>query len=211
MAQLYRITLNPWHQQVQRDLAQPYEMHRTLSTALHRAGMTDRMLYRVEAEGQAAFVLLQTATAADGLMGTLPDGYAKRVDGPKGLESALDALENGRTYRFRLLANPTAKLKRDDGSPVRVPLVRPESTESTKGYMDWLQRKGRLHGFEPQQVTDSPVKLDSTIKGRKVPLMAVRFDGLLTVADAERLREAVRKGIGSGKAFGFGLLSLGPA
>ena len=39
-------------------------------------------------------------------------------------------------------------------------------------------------------------------------LAAVQFDGLLEVAEPDRLRAAVRQGIGSGKGFGFGLLSL---
>ena len=42
----------------------------------------------------------------------------------------------------------------------------------------------------------------------KLKLFAVRFDGTLQVADPGRLREAVRRGIGSGKGLGFGLLSL---
>jgi CRISPR system Cascade subunit CasE len=40
---------------------------------------------------------------------------------------------------------------------------------------------------------------------------AVRFDGLLVVTDPERLRHALRAGIGSAKGFGFGLLSLARA
>jgi len=37
----------------------------------------------------------------------------------------------------------------------------------------------------------------------------VQYDGLLEVLDPARLNEAVANGIGSGKGFGFGLLSLG--
>ena len=42
-------------------------------------------------------------------------------------------------------------------------------------------------------------------------MASVQFDGLLRVTDPDRLRETVRKGIGSGKGLGFGLLSLAPA
>lgn len=41
-------------------------------------------------------------------------------------------------------------------------------------------------------------------------LTAVQFDGVLVVTDPDKLREAVRNGIGPQKAFGFGLLSLAP-
>jgi len=42
----------------------------------------------------------------------------------------------------------------------------------------------------------------------KLKLLAVQFDGLLQVTDPKRLSETVRQGVGSGKAMGFGLLSL---
>jgi CRISPR system Cascade subunit CasE len=37
---------------------------------------------------------------------------------------------------------------------------------------------------------------------------AAAFDGMLKCVDAERLRSAVINGVGRGKAFGMGLLSL---
>jgi len=56
----------------------------------------------------------------------------------------------------------------------------------------------------------------STIVSRKNPAkdgarqfhLAVQFDGRLRVTDPGALKEAVRSGIGSAKAYGFGLLSL---
>jgi CRISPR system Cascade subunit CasE len=39
----------------------------------------------------------------------------------------------------------------------------------------------------------------------------VVFEGRLRVTDAEAFRRALAAGIGSGKAFGFGLLSVAPA
>ena len=40
--------------------------------------------------------------------------------------------------------------------------------------------------------------------------LAVRFDGLLRVTDAGDFRETLICGIGPGKAYGFGLLSIAP-
>jgi len=39
----------------------------------------------------------------------------------------------------------------------------------------------------------------------------VLFDGRLVVTDADRFRETLTAGIGSGKAYGFGLLSIARA
>lgn len=40
---------------------------------------------------------------------------------------------------------------------------------------------------------------------------AVLFEGVLRVTDAAAFRAALERGIGSGKAYGFGLLSVAPA
>ena len=44
----------------------------------------------------------------------------------------------------------------------------------------------------------------------KMTHLAVRFDGFLRVTDAGAFRETLTRGIGSGKAYGFGLLSVAP-
>jgi len=40
---------------------------------------------------------------------------------------------------------------------------------------------------------------------------SVLFEGRLTIDDVEKFRETLAIGIGSGKAYGFGLLSIAPA
>jgi CRISPR system Cascade subunit CasE len=55
---------------------------------------------------------------------------------------------------------------------------------------------------------------DGTSAGKLQPtasFSAARFDGLLQVNDAKRFLETLTAGIGSGKAFGFGLLSVAKA
>ena len=44
----------------------------------------------------------------------------------------------------------------------------------------------------------------------RITVAGALFDGRLVVKDADRIRDAMAQGIGPGKAFGFGLLSLGP-
>jgi CRISPR system Cascade subunit CasE len=41
-----------------------------------------------------------------------------------------------------------------------------------------------------------------------MPFNAAMFEGMLACTDADKLRSAVISGIGRGKAFGMGLLSL---
>ena len=45
-------------------------------------------------------------------------------------------------------------------------------------------------------------------KGNRITLATVQYDGVLTVTDADLLRHALTSGIGHGKGFGCGLLTL---
>ena len=52
---------------------------------------------------------------------------------------------------------------------------------------------------------------DKSKSPHRVTLDGVTFEGVLEVTDAEKFREALAKGVGSGKAYGFGLLSVAKA
>jgi len=111
----------------------------------------------------------------------------------------------GQVLAFRLRANPTVKR---DGK--RRGLVQEEDQRA------WLERKAADGGF---RVLSARITREGAVRGKvrrgdekhNLLLLAVRFDGLLQVADPERLVATVRRGVGSGKGFGFGLLSLAPA
>ena len=87
--------------------------------------------------------------------------------------------------------------------------------------LQWLKRKGNQHGFQLAQLThDAGDAVDVLIRssprqaGRKdetrITVAGTLFDGRLVVQDTDRIRDAIAQGIGPGKAFGFGLLSLAP-
>jgi CRISPR system Cascade subunit CasE len=118
-----------------------------------------------------------------------------------------------KTYRFSLLANPTKKLRVDnpDGSRKkngrRVPITQREEL------IRWLDRKSEAGGFtfDPESLRTIPRGREFFRKdGAQGTHTAVEFQGTLTVCDRERFQNAVRNGIGSAKAFGFGLLALTP-
>jgi CRISPR system Cascade subunit CasE len=117
----------------------------------------------------------------------------------------------GQTFRFRLAANPTKRLRGDgknDGN--RIGLEREEDQ------LKWLSRKSDLHGFRVLAARTAKINQPDgckVVNGKKqhIRQFAVRFDGILQVTDAEAFSLACRQGIGSGKGMGFGLLSLASA
>lgn len=43
-----------------------------------------------------------------------------------------------------------------------------------------------------------------------IHLKKVRFDGILTVTNAELFKKVLTKGLGHGKAYGLGMMSISP-
>lgn len=92
------------------------------------------------------------------------------------------------------------------------------SKTSDEMLREWLVRKGSDHGFLVADLVIRPDPLTgdmqrgqkSNAKGGKIGLShkAIVFDGVLKVIDLVAFHEALRRGIGSGKAYGFGLLSI---
>jgi len=225
---LSRLTLNPHTRRVQRELANPYELHRTLLRAFpEHLPEGERVLFRVEVDERSGVprVLLQSHTRPDWAWLGDPGARDYLLGAPESKPFEL-TFAPGQTLAFRLRANPTTKrwLPKDkndpasDKKPMRVGIYDEEKQR------DWLARKGQAGGFGLLRVAIAKEgnacgwqAVEKTTEGegrrpkaRQLTLHAVRFDGLLQVTDPTKLWETVRQGVGSGKGLGFGLLSLAP-
>lgn len=198
---LSRLTLDPRSPQARRDLADPYEMHRTLARAFAvDEGRPPRLLWRLEAGPQAwthPTVLVQAPAAGDwSALAALPNYLGRPVETRELSPDAL-VVAGGR-YRFRLLANPTVSR---EGK--RFGLVGEEEQQQ------WLARQGGRHGFDVQSVLVTSADFLNSRKGEKViSVQRACFEGILQVQEQVRVVAALRDGIGPAKAFGCGLLSL---
>lgn len=209
---LSRLILNPRSRQVQAELAAPYEMHRTLLRAfpsdLASTGEDEdaRVLYRVDmpAAGQA-IVLVQSHLLPDWSF-CKPD-YLAAPPATKQFEPQLAA---DQAYVFRLRANPTVK-KQFDGPGTRSKRV---GLYGEQEQMVWLERKLADGGFRLVQAAPAhQERYGGTIhrgenERHDLNLLGVTFDGLLVVVQPQAAQQTIARGVGSGKAFGFGLLSL---
>ena len=210
---LSRLILNPRNRRVQREVADPYQMHKSLMRAFpdNLAEGDERVLFRLEQGRDGALILLvQSWLLPDWSWLAEPQarGYLLPVGEPNPAVKSFDlALAPGQTLAFRLRANPTVKRRFNKEDHKRVGIYDEEDQ------LAWLKRKGELGGFRLVSArTSGQEDVERTIKRggekHKLKLAAVQFDGLLQVTDPDRLRAAVRQGIGSAKGFGFGLLSL---
>lgn len=216
------LRLNPMDHRVQQDLRDPYSLHRTVMRAF--ASILDPeqearafwgVLHRLEFERRSGRVLLYVQSRVEPDWSCLPadslvqDGLANPA--VKSVAGAYERLTAGQTLRFRLRANPTRKIDTKSGpngerrNGRRVPL------EGVDAQVKWLVRKAEKHGFGILQVTVAASGAAETVRShsRKCTFQGVLFEGRLVVQEPDWFRAALVNGVGPGKAFGFGLLSVG--
>jgi len=224
---LSRLILNPHSRRVRSEIANPYEMHRTLSHAFSGATFgadrhlenTAGLLFRLDVHPRTGIpsLLVQSQIEPDWFFLQSPDEtYLLNKDAlPLDVENpAVKPVElrlvPEQMLAFRLRANPTAK-KIQDGQKQgrRVGLLQ------EKEQLLWLQRKVESAGG---MLLSANLTCNEFIRGKlyrgdykhNLSFISVQFDGVIRVKYPALLVDAVRVGIGSAKGFGFGLLSLAP-
>lgn len=113
-------------------------------------------------------------------------------------------LDKGMKIPFRIKANPTRPCF-EDGKRKKKPILGEER-------LPWLVNiMGQFCGCK---IIEARIETGKVEKGTHRPGMpplvfnSVTYDGLLQVEDKDRLLKALQDGIGSGKAYGFGMLML---
>ena len=183
-----------------------YDWHQRVWQAFKgRAGGPRDFLSRVDEADEAYRLLIVSPTAP-----TKPDWCPTDCFQTKVIPA--DFFAPGR-FRFSLLANPTRKVRGDkDGNRTkngrRLPITKREDL------IAWMQRKGAAGGFdigdrETLRTIPRPRSYFEK-KGAHGVHYAVEFQGLLKVTDPAAFHATFTTGIGSAKAFGFGLLALAP-
>jgi CRISPR system Cascade subunit CasE len=220
---LHRIHLDPRCREVRRDLSDPYQLHSTLCRAFsgpERKCPEGEFLWRLEPETDPVGyprILVQSRTIPD-WTGIGVEGWLARADPAIDLKERLmlDSLAVGQRFRFRLRANPCVTR-----NGRRLGLLRLEEQEA------WAQRKGLQHGFSLPQLAsfdladslqkwiDVRISQEQMLRGSRhsgnaVRIFSVLYDGILTVSEPDKFRDALQTGVGHGKVMGLGLLSVVP-
>lgn len=195
---LSKLVLNARIAVVRRELANPYELHRTLSGCMNGPS-AGRLLWRLEqARGQIPTVLAQTPMAPDwSFLAEREPGYCAE---PPCTKAYNPRLAEGMILAFRLRANPVVKRA-----------GKRHGINTCEEQALWLQKRGEKGGFRVLAATSLDERLIEARKpGHRIQLAAVTYDGQLAVTDIERFRSSLNHGIGPAKGLGFGLLSIAP-
>jgi len=123
----------------------------------------------------------------------------------------LDRIIPGTRWHFRLTANPTKRGPGNAATGVRGKVMPHITAEHQQR---WLMEKAAQHGFaltegEFLAVQSLWYHFRKPQEGnRPLSLLSVTFEGMLTVIDADLFRQTLVEGIGRGKAYGMGMLTI---
>ena len=125
-------------------------------------------------------------------------------DKTKDISLLLPSFRNGQVLRFTLLGCP-AKKAAGEGKNSRRVILRGEEAQ-----LGWLKRQGAKNGFAVLEAHIAGKAEQFTVKKseNEFHLSGVPFEGVLQINDADAFRMGFENGIGSEKAYGFGLLMV---
>ncbi|WP_083471578.1 type I-E CRISPR-associated protein Cas6/Cse3/CasE [Kibdelosporangium phytohabitans] len=207
-AVLTRLVVNTACSAARKDLSDVHLMHQAITKMACPPdfGPASRsaagLLYRVEQTAAGVSVLVQSRTVIDPARVTA--GYAHA--GTRGLDQLLDRFDERPFVRYRIVANAT-KRSASPGAGLRGnlhPVV-------GDGALSWWERKAEQAGL-----VLGTAELARTLKlrgrqaknDRELVITASIFEGTAQVVTPDAARHAVLNGVGRGRAYGCGLLSL---
>lgn len=208
---LSRVALDCTKRATMLALQKPAMFHGAVERAFEPRG--GRTLWRIDQLGGKRYLLLLSAEKPDLSEFTEQFGVPETAE-TRDYAPLLEKIREGGQWQFRLCANPTYS-SASGGARGKVHACTivdlPEKT-ALKTQMGWLRHQAERNGFlideDAASVTHIQWYSFSKRTGDQVKLLSVTYEGRLTVVDVERFQKALTEGIGRGKAYGMGLLTV---
>lgn len=170
-------------------------------------GIRSRKLWRIDNLNNKKYLLIQSETKPDieilekyGVEGTaLCNNY----------DNFLESLQKGMRARFRIKLNTViSKSRGEKNKRGRITPVRTE--ELAEFLIDRSLKNGFLVNEEDFDIFEKELLPFKKVDKKSFGLVSASYEGVLTINDPDIFREAIKKGIGKKKAYGFGLLTIIP-
>lgn len=195
--QLARIRCNGFSRAVGRDMKSRNEMHKTMCQIVGTTRSEANLLWRWERSSKHLTILVQATAPMD--LDALPEGYGD-YDGPRSMAGHLQRIADGATVQYRIDINAATQNRRvvPSGKRAAIPIA---------SIPAWWHRKAETFGLRPD---DDALTVDTeTVRVRDHGALHIaRLEGYSEVINAADLRGAITSGVGRGKSYGCGLLTL---
>ena len=201
---LSRIMLDSTRPKTMLALASPNLFHGAIESSV--SGERTQKLWRLDSLRGERCLLILSEEKADWNSVCEQFGIAGMAAETKVYDTLLQRITENSRWQFRLRANPTIAVSQAEKRGKVCAHI------TTAYQMQWLAERAEKHGFslKPEEYLVTENKWYSFRKGgtHHVRMLAVTFEGLLTVTDVELFRHTLTQGIGREKAYGMGLLTV---
>lgn len=201
---LTRVKLDTDKRQALKALANRNVCHGIVESS--QTGERERLLWRIDRLRSGYYLLILSRHGLD--HSKLAQELAASPENVESnnYQSLLNRAVSGSTWNFRLAANPTFSIRTEDGDRGKV--ISPYQEDRQ---MEWLRKQAEKFGFRLDAVAITGtcrLLIKKATQSKRVSLQEVIYEGVLTVTDTDLFRTALTDGIGRGKAYGMGLLTL---
>ncbi len=210
---LSRVELDTKRRSTMAALIAPQKFHGAIESSF--PGERRRRLWRLDRLGGKLYLLLLSEQKPD-LTKVAAQFGSGRMPETKEYNSFLQRIQPGSIWQFRLTANPTKSridpVSHGDKCSLKRGKVQACSTVDFQEM--WLRQRAEKHGFilPEDGVTITASRWLHFVKGnstdRTVSLLSVTYEGVLQVTDVKLFRCLLTEGIGRGKAYGLGLMTI---
>ncbi|MGI6040234.1 MAG: type I-E CRISPR-associated protein Cas6/Cse3/CasE [Eubacteriales bacterium] len=207
---LSRVEVDMRNRALLQALAVPEFLHAAIENCV--LGKRQRNLWRLDTVAEKHYLLIVSQEKVDftPLKEKFGPDDGKPVEQPVCYDKLFDRLQTGQQWRFRLSANPTKSVMLDTSNTRgKVYAVRPSETKQ------WLVDKSKKKGFSVDMESFIVIedgwkrfKKGRSRNAHQVSLYTVTYEGILKITDVGLFRETLLKGIGRGKAYGCGMLTV---
>jgi CRISPR system Cascade subunit CasE len=179
-------------------------MHAAIAACFDGYEDKSRTIWRIDELNGVRYLLLVSKEKPDLTEFTTKYGVNSHT---KEYSQFISQISNGQKWRFMLRANPVHSVfqNKDDKRGKVFSHVTADKQKS------WLCKHAESNGFELDEnefdVTQREIKKFWREK-KLITLAQATYEGVLTVTSASDLQSALTNGIGRGKAYGCGLLTL---
>ena len=208
---LTRVRLNEKRRSTMRALASPAMIHGAVESSF--PGEKRRRLWRIDCLEGRWYLLVLSEDKPD--MKNVAEQFGFPDEEPqwetRDYTPLLNRIQPQSSWHFRLTANPTRSSAAEADASGRGKVHNHVTIEQQK---KWLMDRAESHGFQLKDEDFTITFRDWNVfckkgnKGPRVSILAVTYEGNLTVTDPERFCETLTGGIGRGKAYGMGMLTV---
>lgn len=205
---LTRIALDTHRRETMRALNAVNRLHGAIESAF--PGERQRRLWRIDELKGTTWLMLFSETKPDLSRLQAQFGFSDRPCESRSCDELFKRIVIGSHWRFRLVANPTRSVS--TGEKGRRGKVVAEG--GVPAQREWLMRHAESHGFRVTRESFDVVRSEWKLfrkgigESHRVSILQVIYEGVLEVTDAERFLETLTQGMGRGRAFGLGMMTV---